>query len=273
MTEAFRWTIVNSREYLECVPLAARARHLFSTRQLELPADPDVRGVNLKFFAADLGVAPDDLLRARQVHGRGIRVVEEGSPRDAAPVDADAIVSSAAQTACAVQVADCVPILIAGRPGEREFGGSQVVAAVHAGWRGTAAGVAAEAVDALARLGADPPTMIAAIGPSIRPCCYQVDARVREAFAASGTWDDAARAFAPDGAAHWRLDVAAVNRAALGRAGLRPENIFDSGLCTACDPGRFYSYRTEGAGTGRLVAGIAVRAGAGAATGVPATRR
>ena len=256
MTEAFRWTIVNSREYLECVPLAERARHLFSTRQLELPAEPDLRRANMETFAADLGVAPADLLRGRQVHGRGVRVVEEGTRRDGVLVDADAIVSNAAGTACAVQVADCVPILIAGRSGGREFGGSEVVAAVHAGWRGTAAGVAAEAVAALARLGAEPSAMIAAIGPSIRPCCYQVDARVRDAFAASPAWPDAEQAFAPDGAAHWRLDVAAVNRRALERAGLRPENIFDSGECTACDLGRFYSYRTEGAGTGRLVAGI-----------------
>ena len=258
MTEAFRWTIVNSREYLECVPLAARARHLFSTRQLALPADHDARRANLDRFAVDLGVAPGSLLRARQVHGRGIRVVEEGSPRDAALVDADAIVSNAAQTACVVQVADCVPILIAGRSGVRGFGGSEVVAAVHAGWRGTAAGVAAEAVAALARLGADPAAMLAAIGPSIRPCCYQVDARVREAFAASPAWPGVEQAFAPDGPAHWRLDVAAVNRGALERAGLRPEHIFDAGLCTACDLGRFYSYRSEGAGTGRLVAGIVV---------------
>lgn len=249
MSEAFRWTIVNSREYLECVPLAARARHLFSTRQLELPADPVVRRVNLETFAADLGVAPEHLLRARQVHGRGVRVVEEGSPRDAALVDADAIVSNTAETACVVQVADCVPILIVG---------NGVVAAVHAGWRGTAAGVAGEAVATLARLGADPSAMIAAIGPSIRQCCYQVDARVRDAFAASPAWPGAEQAFAPDGPAHWQLDVAAVNRGALERAGLRPENIFDAELCTACDLGRFYSYRTEGAGTGRLVAGIVV---------------
>lgn len=260
MTEAFRWAIVNSREYLECVPLAARARHLFSTRQLELPADPEVRRVNLRTFATDLGVAPENLLRARQVHGRAVRVVEEGSAPEAALVDADAIVSSAAETACVVQVADCVPILISGHSEVRGAVGSEVVGAIHAGWRGTAAGVVAEAVDALARLGADPSTMVAAIGPSIGACCYQVDARVRDAFAASPAWPGAEQAFAPDGPAYWRLDVAAVNRAALARAGLRPENIFDSGLCTACDLGRFYSYRAEGAGTGRLVAGIATDA-------------
>jgi YfiH family protein len=157
-----------------------------------------------------------------------------------------------------------VPILIAAGSSVGPFGGSEVrqqasaVAAVHAGWRGTAAGIASEAVRALARLGAEPSTLVAAIGPSIRACCYQVDARVRDAFSAAATWHAAEAAFTPDGADHWKLDVAAVNRRLLEEAGLQPDNIFDSGLCTACDLKRFYSYRAEGAGTGRLVAGIAV---------------
>ena len=257
--DAFRWVTVGSREYLECVPLASRARHLFSTRQLELPADPIVRRANFDLFAADLGVAPSALVRARQVHGRAVLVVDD-TPRAEELQDADAIVSRVQGTACAVQVADCVPILIAGGSGVRGFEGSAAapVGAVHAGWRGTAAGIASEAVRALARLGADPSTLVAAIGPSIRACCYQVDARVRDAFAAAPAWPAAEAAFTPDAPGHWKLDVAAVNRRLLEDAGLQPANILDSGLCTACDLKRFYSYRAEGAGTGRLVAGIAV---------------
>jgi YfiH family protein len=251
MHEAFKWTTVNGREYLQCEPLSAHARHLFSTRQLELPADPGLRRANLAVFASDLGVTPDNLLRARQVHGRAIRVVRAETDRTPDLVDADAIVSAVSDTACAVQVADCVPILIAGEGG--------LVAAIHAGWRGTAAGIAAEAVKAMNDLGADPTTLVAAIGPSIRQCCYQVDARVRDAYAASNVWPDAEAAFEADGQGHWLLDVAAINRATLERAGLSRRNIFDSGLCTACDLGRFYSYRAEGAGTGRLVAGIVTR--------------
>jgi YfiH family protein len=259
MTDAFRWTIIDAREYLECVPLAPLARHLFSTRQLALPADPVARRANLDQFACDLGVAPTALVRARQVHGSVVLVVGVASGPRELP-DADAIVSGIAGTACAVQIADCVPILIAGGSEVRGFGGSEAAAtavgAVHAGWRGTAAGVAAEAVRALDRLGAAPSTLVAAIGPSIRACCYQVDARVRDAFAASPHWPAAEPHFAPDGPGHWRLDVAGINRGILEHAGVPPAQIFDSGLCTACEPGRFYSYRTEGAGTGRLVAGI-----------------
>jgi len=169
-----------------------------------------------------------------------------------ASVDADAVASAVAGTACAVQIADCVPLLIAGPANTR------VVAAVHAGWRGTAAGVTGAAVRALAQLGCEPSTLVAAIGPSIGPCCYQVDVRVREAFAASAYAEAAEQGFTPDGDQHWRLDVARINRAILGQEGVPASRIHESRLCTACDPGRFYSHRAEGAGTGRLIAGIAV---------------
>lgn len=250
LPDAFRWTTVNSREYLECVPLAARARHLFSTRQLELPADYELRRRNIDAFAADLGVEPEGLLRAKQVHGSRVLVAEDGPREPAGTAEADALVSAVPGTACAVQIADCVPILIAGPSGP--------VAAVHAGWRGTAAGVAAGAVRALAHLGLDPSTLVAALGPSIRPCCYQVDARVRDVFVQSSEWDAAEEGFVADGEGHWRLDPARINLRLLQRAGIPRDQIHDSGLCTACDLTRFYSYRAEGAGTGRLIAGIAV---------------
>lgn len=250
LPDAFRWTIVNSREYLECVPLAARARHLFSTRQLELPANYEPRRRNIATFAEDLGIEPEGLLRVKQVHGSHVLVVEDGPRQAAGTVEADAVVSALPGTACAVQIADCVPMLIAGPTGP--------VAAVHAGWRGTAAGVAAEAVRALVHLGLNPSTLVAALGPSIRPCCYQVDARVRDVFERSANWEIARSAFDADGEGHWRLDAARINLRLLERAGVPRDQIHDSGLCTACDLGRFYSYRAEGAGTGRLIAGIAV---------------
>lgn len=251
MNPDFHSTIVHSREYLECGPLAARARHLFSTRQLELPEDFALRRHNIDVFAKDLGVAPEQLMRARQVHGPHVLVIEDGGQAPAGSVDADAVVSAVSDTACAVQIADCVPILIAGE--------GHAVGAVHAGWRGTAAGVAAEAVRALARLGAAASTLVAALGPSIGPCCYQVDARVRDVFVASPLWGLAEDAFAADGEGHWRLDVSRINRRILEDAGVPPANIHESRLCTACDLGRFYSYRAEGAGTGRLIAGIVSR--------------
>lgn len=250
MRGAFRWVKLDGREFLECVPLAARARHLFSTRQLELPAEPALRRANMDVFARALGVEPARMHRGRQVHGRAVYVAGDAAA-DGFP-DADAVIATAPQSAGAVQVADCVPVLLAGE----SSGGP--VAAVHAGWRGTAAGIVGEAVSALARLGVEPSTLVAAIGPSIRACCYQVDARVRDVFAAAPGWPLAEASFVPDGPGHWRLDVAGINRRMLEAAGVPAHQIHDSELCTACDLARFYSYRVEGAGTGRLVAGIAV---------------
>jgi polyphenol oxidase len=246
---SFRWVQRHSREYLECEPLAQRARHLFSTRQLELPADPALRRKNIDLFATVLGLEPARLLRARQVHGRGVLVAAPGLPQAPGAVEADAVVSDLPGTGCAVQVADCVPILLAN---------GRAVGAVHAGWRGTAVGVAAEAVRALERLGAEPSTLVAALGPSILPCCYQVDDRVREVFLQSEWREWADEGFAADGEGHWRLDVSRINRRILEAAGVPASQVYESRLCTACDLGRFYSYRLEGPGTGRLIAGITV---------------
>ena len=83
-----------------------------------------------------------------------------------------------------------------------------------------------------------------------------LDARVRDVFAQSPHWQTAEEGFVPDGEGHWRLDVARINRRILEQAGVPGDRIFESRLCTACDLQRFYSYRVEGAGTGRLIAGI-----------------
>jgi YfiH family protein len=208
-----------------------------------------MRRKNLDVFAADLGVDPDNLLRAKQVHGRNVLIFAKGPGDWPGQHDADGLVSGAPRTACAVQIADCVPILLAAR---------RAVAAVHAGWRGTAAGVSAEAVAALDRLDSSPSTLVAALGPAIGPCCYQVDARVRDAFAQSGYAHIAEEGFTSDGEGHWRLDVSLINRKILETAGVPSSQIHESRVCTACDLGRFYSYRAEGPGTGRLIAGIAV---------------
>ena len=129
MNDAFHWATVNSREYLRCRPLSERTPHLFSTRQLELPADHGLRRENIGVFARDLGVEPERLLRGRQVHGAAVLVAGDAArPVDSGLADADAIVSVEPDTACSVQVADCVPILLAN---------GHAVGAVHAGWRGT----------------------------------------------------------------------------------------------------------------------------------------
>jgi YfiH family protein len=180
--------------------------------------------------------------RVRQVHGT--RVVTAEAP--CAPCDeADAVVSRTSGVAACVAVADCVPVLIADPA-------SGAVAAVHAGWRGTVARAAAAAVEALAaRGGSRPRDLLAAIGPSIGPCCYEVSHDLAARFEAAfgpGVVDRSRPA--P------RLDLWEANARALGAAGLLPERIDRLARCTACEHRLFFSHRRDAGATGRQVAWI-----------------
>jgi YfiH family protein len=181
--------------------------------------------------------------RVRQVHGaRVVTAAAASAPCD----EADAVVSRTAGVAACVAVADCVPVLIADPA-------SGAVAAVHAGWRGTVARAVAAAVEALtAGGGARPRDLLAAIGPSIGPCCYEVSpelaSRFEEAFGA-GVVDR--RRPAP------RLDLWEANARALGAAGLLPERIDRLARCTACEDRLFFSHRRDAGATGRQAAWIA----------------
>jgi hypothetical protein len=172
--------------------------------------------------------------------------------------------------AIAVQTADCVPILIVDpRTG--------AVAAAHAGWRGLAARVPEGCVSALARqFGSRAADLIAAIGPAIGACCYQVGVEVRESFRASfpvGEWTrwfhdvpiataanppmpriEIGRAARSD---RWYLDTWTAAREQLEAAGLSKSQIYSADLCTASHPAVFCSYRRDGAPAGRMAAAIA----------------
>ncbi len=165
--EPFYWTPLSHGPVLKCRPLEALAAHLFTTRDLQLPTAGELLGVK-------------EVVTATQVHGREVLTTRRGSPRSAEPQDGDVLVPNDSDVAIAVRAADCVPLLLAdSRTG--------VVAAVHAGWRGTAAGAAPAAVHALAReFGTKPEDLVVAIGPSIGACCYEVGTELVDAFAAAG---------------------------------------------------------------------------------------
>jgi len=135
--DGFEWTVESWGAALRCRPLAAVAPHLFTTRQLELSSAADVR-------ALAEAVGARDAAMAAQVHGCNVVVIHTGQPIPVPRPEADALISDAPDIAIAVRVADCVPLLMADRT-------RGVVAAVHAGWRGTVARVAVAAVDALGR--------------------------------------------------------------------------------------------------------------------------
>ena len=152
--ESFYWTDTPEGRVLKCRPLEVIAPHLFTTRELQLTSRDDWRQVAALLDA-------DDTVTLNQVHGRSVVVVRAGAPPAPERQDADALVSNDPGVAIAVRAADCVPLLFADST-------TGAVAAVHAGWRGTAAGAAVAALEALGReFGSRPDDITVAIGPSI----------------------------------------------------------------------------------------------------------
>jgi YfiH family protein len=250
---AFRWSRETWGSALRCEPLGHVAQHLFTTRQLQLRPFERQRDAWVEAVHA-VGGAASDLKRIRQVHGRTVHVARPGlDPLDVAPPDADAIVSGRAGDVLAVQVADCVPLLLADpRTG--------AAAAVHAGWRGCAAGIATATVQTLAaEFGVRAIDLVAAVGPSIGACCYEVGPELLDAFRQSGATDaQLSRWFTRTERGSLRLDLWAVNRDQLIDAGIPPAQIHLSNLCTLTHASIFDSYRAQGPNAGRMAALIRV---------------
>ncbi len=168
-----------------------------------------------------------ELHTLRQVHGNRVVAVP---PPPQPGAEGDALLALAPGTTVGVWTADCVPILLVAPEGE-------AVAAVHAGWRGSAVRIAERAVLALCRsAGCRPDALLAAIGPHIGPCCYEVDAPVRDAIRD-------AEVFRPGRAGHWYLDLGLLNLGQLVAAGVSTARIERIGGCTACEPETYESSR------------------------------
>ncbi|HWD54786.1 MAG TPA: polyphenol oxidase family protein [Acidimicrobiales bacterium] len=208
---------------------------------LHVGDDPADVAVNRRLAAGAFGVELSRLVFARQVHGAGVAVVggvDAGrgtTADDDAVADADVLVTATPGVALVIMVADCVPLaLVDERAG--------VLAVVHAGWRGTAAGVAGAALDAMVERGAARGRIRAWMGPAVAPEGYQVTDEVRHAL------DDAAGASAldpdvarPDGPGHWLVDLVAANRQQLRLGDVRAGHITSCGVTTADE--RFFSDR------------------------------
>jgi len=244
---AFHWSHESWGPALRCGPLDAVAPHLFTTRQLQLSSDADARQLAEAIGARSVAMAT-------QVHGRTVVTVRAGDPAPAPRPEADVFVSDSQDVAVAVRAADCVPLLMADRT-------RGVVAAVHAGWRGTAASAAIAALEALrSTFGTSPIDLVIAVGPSIGPCCYEVGSELVDAFAAAGheryLIDRWFRAPAPRRGSRerhtLRLDVAGANRDQLILAGVPEEQIHLSGLCTAEHLDVLTSFRVEKEKAGRI---------------------
>lgn len=262
MNERFRLlTAPNGVAYVVCPELGAP--HGFSTRVGGVSAGP-FDSLNLGAACGDqeasvvenrsrwhaaLGFA-QPVSSLHQIHGAVVHAL--GAPGTDG-LKGDALVSDRPGKAVGVYTADCTPILLHDPV-------SGAVGAVHAGWRGTVEHVVVAAVEALVKnFGADPWKVRAAIGPAIGPCCFEVGLEVVEA-ARNHAWPNWEMAIVPR-TPRPHFDLFEANRAQLQSAGLSPERIFISRLCTHCRGDLFYSWRRDQARTGRLQAAIAPTGG------------
>ncbi len=241
---------------------AAGFRHAFFTREggvspppwdslnfaVPVGDDPESVRENLRRAAAALGVPPARLYMPSQVHGTASRVLTGAEARDdVVRSTGDVALSRVPGVACGVRSADCVPILVADR-------GTGAVAAVHSGWRGTVAGAAGAGVAALRALSGGEGDLLAAIGPHISACCFEVGDDVAATLAACSPAGDGALVTAPG--RKTRVDLRRIVHAQLEAAGVEPGRIDDVAGCTVCEPGRFHSFRRDGARSGRLLSAI-----------------
>lgn len=185
---------------------------------------------------------PTEPIWLNQVHG--LTVVNAGKAAKEKPeqvIEADAAYTDMADAICAVLTADCLPVLICDRAGNH-------VAAVHAGWRGLAAGIIDRVVTALQLPGDQ---LLAWLGPAIGPHAYEVGGDVREAFLHRDA--DAHTAFRPSRPGHWWMDIYQLARQQLAQQGVT--EVYGGDHCTWQESDRFYSYRRDGV-TGRMASVI-----------------
>ena len=192
-----------------------------------------------------LSAVPMPLRLLRQVHSNHLHLAKataDPTPSWKRP-EADGLLTSQAGHLLGVRTADCLPLLYVDRD-------RRAVAAVHAGWRGTAKGIAARAVERMRQeFGSPPDDLEVAMGPGIGPCCYEVGSEVADQFAS----------FAIHKGPKPRLNLLEANRVQLMESGVNESRVWIAGMCTACSADQFYSHRREGTKAGRMLAVIGIR--------------
>jgi YfiH family protein len=225
---------------------------------------------NRRAFQSALAADAFSLVSLKQFHSD---VVCGFSSAPKEPCSGDAAISNAPDLLLGIQTADCVPILLLD-PKKR------AIAAVHAGWRGTLQRIVEKTIGRMKmEFKSNPGDLLAALGPAIGGCCYEVGTEVAAAFHSQFTnapdWFDELRTGDEPNPLQWlnqfppghqpppknvRLDLREANRAQLLLAGLNSQNIFVSDLCTACRPDLLFSYRKQGSESGRMMSVIGIRA-------------
>jgi YfiH family protein len=223
---------------------------------------------NRRLLQKAVGAEDFTLVPLKQIHSD---IMHPFPAAPSVPCTGDASMTQAAGLLLAAQTADCVPILLVDPL-------KKVVAAIHAGWKGTLTRIAQKTVGRMQfEFGCKPTDLLAAIGPSVGPCCYEVGAefvvKFTAQFADAHEYFDEARTGDEPNPLQWlnmkppghqppprnvHLDLRKANRSQLVAAGLGAKNIFTSDLCTACRTDLLFSYRKEGALSGRLLSVIGI---------------
>jgi YfiH family protein len=212
---------------------------------------PETIARNIELVLHAMGTLGREVVQVHQVHGDGVHVVRAGEATHATngvTTKADAIVTDDAGRVACVRVADCAPVLIAGR----SRGGVVGVAAVHAGWRGCVAGVAERAVERLRALGAS--EFAAAVGPCIGADAFEVGGEVAAAF--RERFGEGATLVRERAGGKFDVDLGRALREQLRSVGVREVDVLEH--CTAGDAARFFSHRRERGMTGRMAAFVGV---------------
>ncbi len=200
---------------------------------------------NRSTFCRSFGLDPHQLLTVKQVHGKDLLLIDEPNPdlSHFLKIEVDAIVTNQPGIMIGVLTADCLPILVWSEQ-------QQVVAAIHAGWRGAANGLVDKTVQSMVRqFGCDVSELKAAIGPGIGAHQYEVDRPVRDAFRkGTGFWDEIS---SETRLGHWQLNLPLSCQLQLEKLGLKPQHIDIAGECTCCHPELLFSHRRDKGTTGR----------------------
>jgi YfiH family protein len=275
---SFRFSNKGGLEYLEALQLAECdfLVHAFLTRRGGVSSGC-FAGLN---FSCREGDRPEDVasnwrlltdafeldlpqfVLMRQMHGDRIVTINSNEHGIIAtspllPEEAhvcDALVTNRPGIAIGVKTADCVPLFLADRV-------KRVIGVVHAGWRSTALNIAGQAIDVfLDRFSSRPGDILAAIGPAIGPCCYEVDTTVCEALSVYAVAGNKPFVQPVAGKDRWILNLPLVNRTQLEQRGIPAENIFSSNHCTSCRSDVFFSHRRDCGRTGRHVSFMMLKA-------------
>lgn len=224
--------------------------------------DPDDIVIeNLKLFSSAVGIDYKTVISATQIHSDIIREVDASNSGEGylypSKISCDGYVTDRRGVALGVRTADCVPILMYVERND----GSEIISAVHAGWRGTRSLIAVKAAKRLCE-NAPVEKLRVAIGPCIRSCCYEVDQRFFEEFVISVGKSAAEKFIVPSAQkGHYMADLAGINRHLLIELGVLKTNIDSSELCTCCNPTEFYSHRYSGEKRGTMLAVISLNKG------------